>query len=197
MEKKREDGVKTFYASSPTEWRDWLAQHHEEELSVWLIIFKKASKRPSVTYKEAVVEALCFGWIDSKPNKRDEESYYQYFSKRNPKSNWSAVNKRLVDKLLSEERMAPAGLAMIELAKKTGTWTALDDVENLVIPPDMEALYGEYPEAETNFEAFPRSVKRGILEWIYSAKRPATREKRIRETLEKAAQNIRANQYRS
>ncbi|MEL6654710.1 MAG: YdeI/OmpD-associated family protein, partial [Bacteroidota bacterium] len=64
-------------------------------------------------------------------------------------------------------------------------------------PPDMEALYGEYPEAETNFEAFPRSVKRGILEWIYSAKRPATREKRIRETLEKAAQNIRANQYRS
>ncbi len=196
MEKKREDGIKTFYAASQVAWREWLALNHELESSVWLIIFKKDSPRSSVTYKEAVEEALCFGWIDSKPNKRDAESYYQYFSKRKPKSNWSAVNKNMVKKLLSEERMAPAGLAMVLLAQETGTWTALDDVDNLVIPPDMEALFPQFPNARANWEAFPRSVKRGILEWIYNAKRSATREKRIRETVEKADQNIRANQYR-
>ncbi|MEL7532453.1 MAG: YdeI/OmpD-associated family protein, partial [Bacteroidota bacterium] len=191
-----EDGIKTFYAASQAAWREWLVQNHEQESSVWLIIFKKDSARPSVTYKLAVEEALCFGWIDSKPNKRDAESYYQYFSQRKPKSNWSAVNKKMVEKLLSEERMAPAGLTMVQLAKASGTWTALDDVENLVIPPDMEALFTDYPAAKSNWEAFPRSVKRAILEWIYNAKRSATREKRIRETLAKAEQNIRANQYR-
>lgn len=190
------DGVKTFYADSPKAWRNWLAANHLIENSVWLIIYKKASGTPSLTYSEAVDEGLCYGWIDSKPNKRDDESFYQYFSKRNPKSNWSRVNKQKIERLLNAKKMAPAGLEMIELAKKSGTWTALDDVENLVIPLDMQKEFDKNKLAFENFNNFPRSAKRGILEWIFNAKRSATRSKRISETVELAAKNIRANQYR-
>jgi len=190
------DGVNSFYAESIKDWRNWLSENHDKETSVWLIIYKKHSSKPSITYSEAVDKALCFGWIDSKPNKRDDESYYQFFAKRNPKSNWSRVNKEKVARLIEENRMAKAGLQMIELAKESGTWTALDAVENLEIPEDMQALFDQKPEAFKNWENFPRSVKRGILEWIFTAKRPATREKRVRETVELAEKNIRANQFR-
>ena len=91
------NNIKTFYAKSQKEWRSWLVKNHIQEKSVWLIIYKKNSGTPSVNYDEAVDEALCFGWIDSKPNKRDEQSYYQFFSKRNAKSNWSVVNKKKVE----------------------------------------------------------------------------------------------------
>lgn len=147
-------------------------------------------------YPEAVDEALCFGWVDSKPNKRDHQSYYQYFAKRNPKSNWSRVNKQKVERLLQEGRMAPPGIAMIERAKENGTWTALDDVENLLIPVDLQAEFDLNAVALKNWKEFPRSVKRGILEWIFNAKRSNTRQKRIKETVTLAARNERANQYR-
>ena len=96
------DGIKTFYAKSQKEWRKWLEKNHQSEKSIWLIIYKKESGTPSVYYTDAVDEAICFGWIDSKPNKRDDESYYQFFAKRNPKSNWSKVNKGKVAKLLEK-----------------------------------------------------------------------------------------------
>lgn len=188
-------GIPTVHAKSQYEWRTWLKHNHQSERSVWLIIFKKESETPSVFYPEAVDEALCFGWIDSKPNKRDEESYYQFFSKRNPKSKWSRVNKEKVAKLIKEELMEPAGYQMIEIAKQNGTWTALDDVENLVIPEDMQKLFKENKTAFVNWERFPRSTKRGILEWILNAKRPDTRQKRIQETVSLAEKNIRANQF--
>lgn len=193
---QREDGIITFYAKSKTDWRQWLAENHATEKAVWLIIYKKASGVPTVVYKEALEEALCYGWIDSKINKRDADSYFQYFAKRNPKSNWSRVNKQLVEKLLSEERMEQSGLDMVALAKHTGTWDALNEVENGVIPEDLGNAFAQYSNARQNFETFPRSVKRGILEWILNAKRPATREKRIQETARLAQDNIRANQYR-
>lgn len=196
MIRMEKEGVKTFYATDRNAWRQWLSEHHTSEKSVWLIIYKKDSAMPSVNYDEAVDEALCFGWIDSKPNKRDEESFYQFFAKRNPKSNWSAVNKKKVEKLIEQGLMTEAGIQMIELAKASGTWTALDDVENLIVPIDMQAVFDANPTAKVNWEQFPRSVKRGILEWIYAAKRPETRQKRIEETVTKAAQNIRANQFR-
>jgi uncharacterized protein YdeI (YjbR/CyaY-like superfamily) len=189
------DGVATFYAKDGQAWRAWLEENHAQTQSVWLIIYKKSTDTPSVYYDEAVDEALCFGWIDSKPNKRDEESFFQFFSRRNPKSKWSGVNKRKVARLLEEGRMAAAGLAMIELAKKTGTWTALDEVEAGIIPPDLQQALESYPGSSAYFEAFPISTRRGILEWIQSAKRPETRAKRVEETARLAAQNIRANQW--
>lgn len=190
-----EDGVNTFYAKDREAWRRWLAANHDKEKSIWLIIYKKDSDTPSVYYDEAVDEALCFGWIDSKPNKRDEESYFQFFAKRNPKSNWSRVNKEKVERLINQGLMSEAGFKMIEIAKKNGAWAALDDVENLVIPQDLQQVFDANPTAWKYFDAFPRSIKRGILEWLLNAKRPETRQKRIEETVTLAAQNIRANQY--
>lgn len=190
------DGIKTHYAKNIQSWRKWLKYNHLLEKSVWLIIYKKDSGTPSITYSEAVDEALCFGWIDSKPNKRDNKSFYQYFSKRNPKSNWSRVNKEKIKRLQKAGKIAPAGLAMIQLAKETGTWNALDDVENLVIPQDLQNAFDNNKIAFEYHQQFPRSVKRGILEWIFNAKRATTRKKRIKETVELAEKNIRANQYK-
>lgn len=150
---------------------------------------------PSIYYPEAVDEALCFGWIDSVPKKRDEQSYYVLFSKRNPKSNWSAVNKARVKKLMAEGKMAPAGLAMVELAKRTGTWDALNEVDQLKVPEDFAQALSANPAALAYWEAFPASAKRGILEWLFSAKRPETRSKRLAEAIRLAEQNKRANQY--
>ncbi len=116
--------------------------------------------------------------------------------RRNPKSNWSLVNKEKIQRLTQAGRMSSAGQAMVAQAKKSGTWNALDDVEKLIVPNDLELALQQHPQAKKHFEAFPRSVKRGILEWIFNAKRSVTREKRIEETATLAAQNIRANQYR-
>lgn len=190
------NGVKTFYAKSQKAWRNWLEKNHQSEKSVWLIIYKKESSKPSVYYPEAVDEALCFGWIDSKPNKRDGESYYQFFAKRNPKSNWSKINKDKIERLLSKSLIAPAGLEAISLAKENGTWTALDEPEALNIPNDLAALFDKNQKALVHWEAFPRSSKRGILEWILNAKRPETRQKRIEETVALASKKIKANHYR-
>lgn len=190
------DGVNTFYAESQSAWRNWLEENNNRERSVWLIIYKKESGTPSVYYPEAVDEALCFGWIDSKPNKRDEESYYQFFSKRNPTSNWSKVNKEKIERLLSENRVADAGHEMISLAIETGTWDALNEVDQLIVPPDLKREFDKNPTAFQFWEAFPPSTKRGILEWIFNAKREETRVKRITETVDKAAKNIRANQWK-
>ncbi len=120
---------------------------------------------------------------------------YQFFTKRNPKSNWSKSNKERVVKLIDQGLMTSTGLETIELAKKNGTWVALDDVENLKLPADLIKALKQYPDATKYFDSFPRSVKKGILEWIQNAKREETREKRINETVSLAQKNIRANQY--
>ena len=190
------NGTKTFHAKTRNEWRQWLEKNHQSEKSVWLIIYKKDSETPSVYYPEAVDEALCFGWIDSKPNKRDKHSYYQFFARRNPKSNWSKVNKEKVAKLLEQGLMHHSGLEMIEIAKQNGTWTALDDVDRIMIPDDLKNLFMKNKIAFEHWEHFSRSSKRGILEWIMNAKKPETRQKRIEETVSLAEKNIKANHYR-
>jgi uncharacterized protein YdeI (YjbR/CyaY-like superfamily) len=188
-------GTKAVSAPTRKIWRNWMAKNHEKETSVWLIIFHKKSRQASVYYDEAVEEALCFGWVDSVSNSRNEESSYLYFAKRKPKSNWSKANKDRVEKLTKLGLIMPAGQAMIDLAKQTGTWTALEVVDQLTIPPDMQKLFDKNKTAEKNFLAFPASTRRGILEWILNAKRSETRQKRVEETVTLAAQNIRANQY--
>jgi uncharacterized protein YdeI (YjbR/CyaY-like superfamily) len=190
-------GTPTFYAKTRNDWRDWLEKNHLIEQSVWLIIFRKESGIESVYYPEAVDEALCFGWIDSLPNKRDDKSYYQFFSKRNPKSNWSKVNKLKVEKLLELNLIKPAGLKMIEIAKANGTWDILDDVDNIILPDDLNVAFLNDSLAFENWEKFSRSSKRGILEWILNAKRPESRAKRINETVSLASKNIKANHPKS
>jgi uncharacterized protein YdeI (YjbR/CyaY-like superfamily) len=183
----------SFYAKSRAAWRKWLTKNHDKEECIWLIIYKKESGVPTVYYPEAVDEALCFGWIDSLVNKRDDESYYQYFAKRKPKSNWSKVNKDKVAVLSAAGLMTPAGQAMIDLAKETGTWNALDEVEQLQIPVELQEAFKANKTAYKNWEAFSRSTKRGILEWISNAKKPETKTKRVQETVDKAELGLKAN----
>jgi uncharacterized protein YdeI (YjbR/CyaY-like superfamily) len=186
------NAVKEFHAEDRNAWRAWLKENHDTEKSVWLIIYKKAAATPSVYYDEAVDVALCFGWIDSVRIKRDGESFRQFFARRNPKSKWSAVNKAKVEKLIAAGLMTKSGLQMIELAKQSGTWNALDAVELLTIPSDLAEAFESNPTAKNYFEAFSRSSKRGILEWLLNAKRSDTRAKRIEQIVTLAAQNKRA-----
>jgi uncharacterized protein YdeI (YjbR/CyaY-like superfamily) len=178
------------------EWRAWLAAHHNRDEGVWMIFFKKATGKPFVTYDDAVEEALCFGWVDSKPNKLDTERSMLWFAPRKGRSGWSNPNKDRVERMTAAGLMIPAGLAKVNAAKADGTWTMLDAVEALEIPPDLANALKLYPAAKENFEAFPRSAKRGILEWILQAKRAETRTKRIEETARLASENIRANQWK-
>lgn len=187
---------RSVHVLSRSEWRQWLAEHHDKAPNVWLIRYKKSAGKPTLSYADAVQEALCFGWIDSLPRKLDDERTMLYFAPRKPGSGWSRVNKTHIAHMQAAGHMMPAGLAKIEAAKADGSWTMLDTIENLEIPDDLAAAFAEYPPAADHFEAFPRSVKRGILEWIMQAKRATTRAKRIQETAQLAQRNERANQWR-
>jgi uncharacterized protein YdeI (YjbR/CyaY-like superfamily) len=187
--------VNSTHPKTRAEWRAWLKENHTSKEGIWLISYKKGTGKPRIDYDEAVEEALCFGWIDSKPNKLDEERSLLWFAPRQPRSGWSKLNKQRVERLMEQGLMMSAGLAKVEAAKQDGSWNALDAIEALEIPPDLEQALTSYQAAKQNFEAFPKSVKRGILEWIASAKKPETRTKRIQETAQLAAENIRANQW--
>jgi uncharacterized protein YdeI (YjbR/CyaY-like superfamily) len=178
------------------DWRAWLAANHTRPDGVWLITYKKAAGKPTIAYEESVEEALCFGWVDSKGGKLDDERTMLYFAPRKAGSGWSRPNKERVARLIADGRMTPAGLAKIEAAQADGSWTLLDAVENLEVPDDLAAAFANYPNAHANFDAFPRSARRGILEWIVQAKTPGTRAKRIEETARLAQENVRANQWR-
>lgn len=196
MTAKKSPPPNSVHPKSRADWRKWLEKNHTRAEGVWFISYKKETGKPRVTYEESVEEALCFGWIDSKGNKLDDERSMLWFAPRKEKSNWSKPNKERVERLIQQGLMTPAGLAKIELAKKNGTWTALDGVENLEIPPDLAKALSKNKIAKEYFDAFPRSVKRGILEWILNAKKPETRAARIEETVTQAEKNIRANQWR-
>jgi uncharacterized protein YdeI (YjbR/CyaY-like superfamily) len=144
-------GKKTFYAKSRNEWRKWLEKNSETEKSVWLIFYNKLGKTKSVPYEEAVEEGLCFGWIDSVKYKRDDESSYQYFSPRKLKSNWSKSNRDRVKKLTEAGLMTESGQKLIDHAKKSGTWDALVQVENSVIPEDLQKLFNKNKTAQKHF----------------------------------------------
>lgn len=187
----------SFHPLSRAEWRAWLAANHTRQEGVWLISYKQATGKPRVDYNESVEEAICFGWIDSKANKLDDERSMLWFAPRKAGTGWSKSNKERVARLLQAGLMAAAGLAKVEAAQRDGSWYALDAVEALEIPPDLAEALAAYAAAQGNFDAFPRSVKRGILEWIASAKKPDTRANRVAETARLAAENRRANQWRA
>jgi uncharacterized protein YdeI (YjbR/CyaY-like superfamily) len=181
-----------IYCADRASWRAWLEANHEQKDGIWLIISKKGASLSSVAYSEAVDEALCFGWIDAVVNSRDEESKIQYFAPRKKGSPWSRVNKGKIERLLAEGRMTKPGLAKIEQAKQDGSWELYDEIDQLVIPTDLQAALDNDPEALAHFSAFSPSGKKVILWWIKSAKRPETRSARIEKTVSLAKQNIKA-----
>ncbi len=166
-----------------------MEQNSGNAIGVWLVYYKVKSGKPSVRYSEAVKEALCFGWIDSKVKSLDAESYRQIFTPRKPKSVWSKLNKQYIEELIAEGKMTEAGLEKIIAAKQDGSWTSLDLIEALVIPPDLKEALETDDTANSNFAAFNKTTKKNILFWIQSSKRPETRLSRIEKTICAAAQN--------
>jgi uncharacterized protein YdeI (YjbR/CyaY-like superfamily) len=186
---KFDQQLETIYASDRQVWRKWLEKHHLTSVGIWLIYYKVRSGEPSVQYSEAVKEALCFGWIDSKVKSLDEKRYQQIFTPRKLKSVWSKLNKQYIEELIEQGLMTKAGLEKINTAKQNGSWTTLDEIEALTIPMDLKQALKLDETANQNFQTFRNSSKKNILFWIDSAKRPVTRLKRIEQTVSSAAQN--------
>lgn len=189
------DSLAWFHAEDAAEWRAWLADHHARSPGVWLVTWRKASGKPVLAYDDAVAQALAFGWIDSKPGKIDEHRTRLLMTPRKPGTNWSRPNQRRVLALEAAGLMAPAGASVVASARADGSWSRLDAVEDLVIPDDLAAAFERHPGSRARWEGFPRSAKRGILEWILNAKRPETRATRLEQTASLAAVGQRANAW--
>ena len=183
-------------AESRAAWRKWLQKNHARKEGVWLATYKKNSGKPHLDYGEAVEEALCFGWVDSKGQGLDGERSMLWMAPRKARSNWARSNKLRVERLIASGLMQPAGLARVEEAKKNGSWTVLDEVEDTIVPADLVKALRARPPAAKYFDEFPPGVKRGILAWIASAKREETRSRRVEETAELAQKNVRANEWK-
>lgn len=184
----------SVHPATRAEWRAWLEQNHARPDGVWLVSYKTATGKPRVEYGEAVEEALCFGWIDSKAGTVDDERSMLWMSPRKPGAGWARTNKERIERLVAEGRMAPAGLARIQAAKRDGSWTLLDAVEAMEMPDDLVRALAAYPDAARHFDAFPPSARKRILQWITLAKKPETRAARIAEAARLADENVRANQ---
>lgn len=171
------------YFEDDEQFREWLGENHDTSDGVFLIFYKVDSGIPSMRWEEAVRVALCYGWIDSTVKKLSDVKRRQYFCPRRPKSVWSKVNKTHIEELIELELMRAPGLAAIEVAKANGSWSALDDVENGVVPEDLKAAFDEALEAFENFNGFTKGQRKSYLYWLQQAKRQSTRDKRIVEII--------------
>jgi uncharacterized protein YdeI (YjbR/CyaY-like superfamily) len=160
---------------------------------VWLVTWKKAAGKTRFGVHAALEEALCFGWIAGAIRTLDDERRLVWMAPRKPRSAWSRAHKECAERLAAEGRLAPAGRASIAAARKDASWTRLDAVEALQAPPDLVRALARSPKARRTFEAFPRSTRRRLLEWIEGAKRPETRAKRIEETARMARLGVPVN----
>ena len=192
----KENEPEHFYASTSKEWRDWLQKNHQKKQSVWLIQYKIKSGKPTLSWSHAVDEALCFGWIDSIRKTIDDESYKQLFSKRKKNSVWSKVNKEKVKQLVDSERMTAAGFASVDMAKQNGSWTILDEVEELIIPNDLEKKFKSNRGSKLFFLSLSKSVRKAMLQWLVLAKQKETRQKRVNEIATLASVQLKPKQFR-
>lgn len=188
--------AETFYPKSQADWRKWLEENHQQKNSVWLIYYRSSTGKPSLSWSEAVDEALCFGWIDSTKKTIDHERYMQYFTRRKPSSTWSKVNKDKIAILIQNDQMAQAGLKSIEIAKQNGNWSLMDDVEKLIIPEDLKIALTRIEGALDFFQRQSKTLKKGMLHWVVVAKRTETRKKRIDEITRCASKEIIPDRFR-
>ena len=188
----------SFHPVDRKAWRKWLEKNHATRVSVWVIFTKKTKDGVRGLYwSDAVDEALCFGWIDSRARPLDEERYMQFFSRRKPKSVWSKINKDKIERLMADGLMSEAGMQSIEIAKANGSWTSLDEVENMIIPKDLEKAFRKVKGSKAYFEGMGKSIRKAILQWIAMAKLPETRQRRITEVVESAGKGERPKAFRS
>lgn len=188
--------IETYCPQSQADWRQWLEKNHQSRQSVWLVYHTKKSNIPSLSWGEAVDEALCFGWIDSTVKKINDISFMQFFSKRKPKSNWSKINKEKVQQLIDSKRMTKQGYESIEIAKQNGYWTILDEIEEVMVPDDLEIAFKKHNGSKDYFLSLSKSTRKIILSWIILVRKQETRQKRIEEVVESAALNLKPKHLR-
>ena len=188
--------IETFSPTSRQDWRQWLEENHRSKSAVWLVQYKKNAKMPTISWSEAVDEALCFGWIDSVRKSLDDDKFIQFFSKRKARSTWSKVNKEKIQRFIAEGLMTEAGYKSIETAKQNGSWTILDEVEELVIPEDLDKAFTIQTGSKDFFLCLSKSAQKAILQWLVLAKLAETRQKRINEIAELASQKLKPKQFR-
>lgn len=186
------EGAERVEVRSRAELRTWLSAHHATSPSVWLVTYKKHTAH-YLDYGQMIEELLCWGWIDSQTRGVDADRTSVLIAPRNPKSAWSAPNKAKIEAARAAGLMTPAGEALIAAAQANGMWSFLDDVERLERPADLDAALGE---RVAGWDAWPRSVKRGTLEWIKTAKTDATRAKRIADVVESLDAGLRPSPFR-
>lgn len=191
----KHDDAPHIHPADRSAWRTWLIANHASAEGAWVVTYKKSARKPSPSYEELVREALCFGWIDSRPGRVDEERTRLYFCPRKPGSGWAATNKARILELEAQGLMMPAGRAVIEAAKADGSWTRLDRSEAVITPPALAKAFRAYPGSKRNFDAFPPGVRKQLIFWVDDAKREQTRDTRADEVARLAQQNIRANQW--
>ena len=180
-----------FHAADRASLRAWLVENAARSAGVWLV-YDEGSKR-SLPYDAIVEEALSFGWVDSRPRRLSDDQAMLYLAPRRPTSNWSRINKERVLSLRTQGLLTPAGEAAVETAVRNGHWEALAEVEELLEPDDLRQRLDTDAAARGYWDSFPPSTRRAILEWLLSAKTPATREKRVVTIVEQAHLNRRAN----
>lgn len=189
------DEIEWFEPRCRADLRSWLAVEHATSSGVWVVYPRKAARTTEPDYDAIVEEALCFGWIDSRPGRVDASRTRVYLCPRKPGSPWAATNKARVEALVAAGLMTAAGQAAIDRARADGSWSVIDTSEAGLVPDDLAAAFDTYPGSEQEFAAFPIGVRKQILQWIALAKRPATRAARVDETARLAQQGRRANQW--
>jgi uncharacterized protein YdeI (YjbR/CyaY-like superfamily) len=173
------DDLPILQFDDPAAWAEWL-DHNPGSQGAWLKLAKKGSGVTTVTYGEALEEALCYGWIDGQVSRHDETFYLQRFTPRRARSKWSANNRDKVERLIAEGRMKPAGLKAIEAAKADGRWDAAYPAQSeATVPDDLQQALDRNPEAKAFFETLSSQNRYAILLRVHDAKRPETRAKRI------------------
>jgi uncharacterized protein YdeI (YjbR/CyaY-like superfamily) len=181
------DELEQFHPRTRDEWRAWLEANHSSAPGVWAVAFKRSTGKTAVDYDAFVEEALCFGWIDSRTRSLDSDRSALLMTPRRPGGGWSRSNKERLTRLERAGLIAPAGHAVIEAAKADGSWTLLDTVEALEVPADLQAALDAASGAAEHWDGFKPSVRKAILMWLVTAKRPETRAQRVAETARLAA----------
>jgi len=184
--------IEEFYFRNDTEWRVWLHNNHASSSGVHLIFYKVAHEQDSMRWEDAVKVAICYGWIDSTVKSLGEGKRRQYFCPRKPKSVWSRLNKNYIKELTASKKMHFSGLEKVKIAKIDGSWKALDDVENGIIPEDLQLVFNREKVAHINYQGFAPSYRKNYLYWLHQAKREDTRQKRITEIISLCKQNIKS-----
>ncbi len=172
-----------FYFKNDKEWQRWLHDNHGSSKGIQLIFYKIDHEMPSMRWEEAVRVALCYGWIDSTVKSLGDGKRQQYFCPRKPKSVWSKVNKNHLIDLESKGLIHESGYKAIAIAKENGSWTALDAVENGIIPDDLQKAFTKNKKAFQNYQGFTKGQRKSYLYWLNQAKRQETRQKRIAEII--------------